>query len=306
MTKVISADGTAIAYDRTGQGPAVVLVDGALCSRAQGPMPELAPLLAPYFTVYTYDRRGRNESGDTAPYAVDREVEDLAAVIAEAGGSASVYGTSSGAALALTATAKGLPIDRLVAFEAPFVVDDTRKPYPSDWGAQLAAATPGDAVKYFMSKCIGLPGFVVALMRLMPAWKGMTAVAHTLPYDAALLGDNCWGKPLDPRAVVLDRRTHPDRRRWQEPAVDAQLRAGRRGRRTGCRASRGAGPEPHDQGDRDRPGAARVLRRCTMRFRTTILQSGKTATGIEVPEEIVTALGDGRKPAVLVTIGGHT
>jgi pimeloyl-ACP methyl ester carboxylesterase len=198
MNKVISADGTTIAYDRIGQGPAVVLVDGALCSRAQGPMPELAPLLASEFTVYTYDRRGRNESGDTAPYAVDREVEDLAAVIAEAGGSASVYGTSSGAALALTAAAKGLPIDRLVAFEAPYVVDDTRKPYPSDWGAQMAAASPADAVKYFMTKCIALPGFVVALMRLMPAWKGMIAVAHTLPYDAALLGDNCWGKPLDP------------------------------------------------------------------------------------------------------------
>ncbi|MFC0627940.1 alpha/beta fold hydrolase [Kribbella deserti] len=128
---------------------------------------------------------------------MDREVEDLAAVVAAAGGSAYAYGTSSGAALLLRAAAAGVPITRLVAFEPPFVVDDSRKPIPADWVEQLAAREPGDAAKYFMTKGVGLPGFVVAMMRLMPAWKGMTAVAHTLPYDARVLGDNCFGKPLD-------------------------------------------------------------------------------------------------------------
>lgn len=197
MNTTTSADGTTIAYDRIGSGPALVLVDGALCSRAQGPMPELAGLLQDEFTVYTYDRRGRGDSGDTQPYSPEREVEDLAAVVAEAGGSAYAYGSSSGAALLLRAAAAGVPITRLIAFEPPFVVDDSRKPIPADWVEQLAAREPGQAVKYFMTKGIGLPGFMVALMRLMPAWKGMTAVAHTLPYDAKVVGGNCFGKPLD-------------------------------------------------------------------------------------------------------------
>ncbi|MGW1344863.1 alpha/beta fold hydrolase [Kribbella sp. NPDC002412] len=197
MNTVVSKDGTTIAYDRRGDGPALVLVDGALCSRAQGPMPELAEQLASEFTVYNYDRRGRGDSGDQAEYDVEREIEDLAAVIEAAGGSAYVYGTSSGAALALRAAAAGLPISRLVAFEAPYVVDDSRKQIPRTWVSDLKALDPGDAVKYFMTKGIGLPGIVVALMKLMPAWKGMKAVAHTLPYDATLLGENCFGQPLD-------------------------------------------------------------------------------------------------------------
>ena len=106
--KAISKDGTSIDYDRTGSGPPLILVDGALCSRAFGPMPKLAPLLAPHFTVYSYDRRGRGQSGDTQPYAKEREIEDLAALIDEAGGSACLLGLSSGAALALEAAASGL------------------------------------------------------------------------------------------------------------------------------------------------------------------------------------------------------
>ena len=198
MNAVVSNDGTKIAYDRRGEGPAVVLVDGALCSRAQGPMPELAELLAAGFTVYNYDRRGRGESGDTAEYEVDREVEDLAAVIEEAGGSAYVYGSSSGAALVLRAAAAGVPMDKLVVFEAPFVVDDQRE-IPPTWVGDLRglADRPGEAIKYFMTKGIGLPGFVVTMMKLMPAWKPMKAVAHTVWYDAAILGDNVRGKPLD-------------------------------------------------------------------------------------------------------------
>ena len=202
MNTVVSKDGTTIAYDQRGSGPALVLVDGALCSREQGPMPELAELLASEFTVYNYDRRGRGDSSDAAEYDVEREIEDLAAVIEAAGGSAYVYGTSSGAALTLRAAAAGLPITRFVAFEPPYVVDSSRKQIPSTWAADLRALNdagkPGDAVKYFMTKGIGLPGFVVGMMKLMPAWKGMKALAHTLPYDAALLGDNCFGRPLDP------------------------------------------------------------------------------------------------------------
>ena len=194
---VFSKDGTTIAYDRRGDGPASVLVDGALCGRAQGPMPELAEELASHFTVYNYDRRGRGESGDADSYAVDREIEDLAAVIEAAGGSAYVYGSSSGAALALRAAAAGVAIEKLVAFEPPFVVDDSRKPVPATWVEDLESRGPADAVKYFMTKVIGLPGPFVAMMRLMPAWKHLKAMAPTLPYDARVVGANVAGRPLD-------------------------------------------------------------------------------------------------------------
>src|SRR5215510_1242343 len=120
--RVVSNDGTLIAYDRIGAGPPVILVDGALCSRALGPMPGIARLLAERFSVFTYDRRGRGDSGDTAPYAVERELDDLDALIREAGGAAHVFGISSGAVLALTAAARGLRITRLAVYEAPFIV----------------------------------------------------------------------------------------------------------------------------------------------------------------------------------------
>ncbi|GAA0610263.1 alpha/beta fold hydrolase [Kribbella sandramycini] len=205
MNTTVSKDGTTIAYDRRGSGPALVLVDGALCSRAQGPMPELAELLADRFTVYNYDRRGRGDSGDASPggsgrageASIDRELEDLAAVIEVAGGSAYVYGTSSGAALALAAANAGLPIERVVAFETPFVVDGSRKPMPETFVADLEARGPADAVKYFLTKGVGLPGPMVTLMRLMPAWKQMTAVAHTLPYDGRFVAHNGLGRSLD-------------------------------------------------------------------------------------------------------------
>ncbi|HEY3557338.1 MAG TPA: alpha/beta hydrolase [Kribbella sp.] len=197
MNTVVSKDGTTIAYDRRGNGPALVLVDGALCSRAQGPMPDLAEALADRFTVYNYDRRGRGDSGDTTEYAVEREIEDLAAVIEAAGGSAYVYGSSSGAALALRAAAAGVPIEKLVAFEPPYVVDDSRKPIPRSWVADLQALGPDDAIRYFFTKGIGLPGILVTMMKLMPAWKQMRAIAHTLPYDAQVVGANCFGEPMD-------------------------------------------------------------------------------------------------------------
>lgn len=195
-----SKDGTAIAHSTIGQGPALILVDGALCYRASGPNTPLAKQLADQFTVYTYDRRGRGESSDTKPYAVEREVEDIASLIAEAGGTAHVYGISSGAALALEAANRGLNVRKLALYEAPFIVDTSRKPVPDDYlprlESLLAAGNRAAAVKLFMRDAVGLPGLFVAMMGLMPGWSKLKGVAHTLPHDARVLGDTVNGKPL--------------------------------------------------------------------------------------------------------------
>ncbi|MFC4119084.1 alpha/beta fold hydrolase [Nonomuraea zeae] len=199
MSKVTSADGTSIAYTRAGQGPAVILVDGALSFRAQSINTDLATALAGHFTVYTYDRRGRGESGETPPSTPEREIEDLAAIAAEAGGPVRLYGTSSGAALALAAVENGLPVERLALYEPPFIVDDTRPAIPADYLARLdelaAAGRRADMVRYFMRRGVGLPAPVVAMMRFMPAWSTLKAVAHTLPYDAALVAPYERGVP---------------------------------------------------------------------------------------------------------------
>ncbi len=199
MKKILSRDGTPIAFDRCGEGPAVIVVDGALCYRASGPSGPLAELLSKNFTVYTYDRRGRGDSGNTAPYSVEREVEDIGALIQEAGGSAHVYGMSSGAALALEAACQGLSIHKLALFEAPFIVDNTRAPLPDDYLPRLnqlvGAGKRGAAVRMFM-KLVGVPGFFIAMMRLMPVWSKLVAVAHTLPYDISIVQDYQKGKPL--------------------------------------------------------------------------------------------------------------
>ena len=190
MATVTSKDGTQIAYEKTGSGLPLILVDGALCSRDFGPMPKLAPIMAEHFTVFMYDRRGRNESGDTNPYAPEREIEDISALIEEAGGSAYVYGISSGAALALAATAKGLNIPRLALYEPPFEVPGTKGGAPKDMLSQLqtmvAENRRGDAVKYFM-KIVGVPSFGIFMMTLFPIWRKLKAVAHTLPYDIQIL-----------------------------------------------------------------------------------------------------------------------
>jgi pimeloyl-ACP methyl ester carboxylesterase len=199
MPTVTSADGTTIAYETIGSGPPLILVDGALGYRALGFSKKLAEELADRFTVYTYDRRGRGESGDTQPFAVEREVEDIAALIEAAGGSARVYGISSGAALALEAANQGLPIERLALYEIPFVVDNTREPmdpnYLPNVERAIADGKPGDAVKHFM-RLVGVPGVFVAVMPLMPMWSKLKASAHTLPYDKAALGDTGSGEPL--------------------------------------------------------------------------------------------------------------
>ena len=194
MKKVISKDGTAIAYDQTGSGPPLILVDGAFCSRTFGPMPKLAPLLAPHFTVIAYDRRGRGDSTDTKPYAVAREIEDLDALINQVGGSAFVMGMSSGAVLALRAAAAGLNIKKLALYEPPFMVDRTsgHQP-PTDHTARLtqliASDQKSEAAKYYLVKVIGMPSIFYYVMRLLPMWSKMKAIAPSLPYDSAVMGD---------------------------------------------------------------------------------------------------------------------
>jgi pimeloyl-ACP methyl ester carboxylesterase len=199
MTTARSADGTLIAYETCGDGPPLILVDGALCSRRMGPSPKLAQALSERFTVVTYDRRGRGESGDADTYSVQREIEDLAALIEANGGTAFVCGVSSGAVLALDAAAAGLAIAGLALYEPPFIVDDSRPPAAADYVDQLTALLSadrrGDAVRLFM-RHVGMPGPLVALMRFMPAWGKLKRVAHTLPYDGQIMGDTQLGGPL--------------------------------------------------------------------------------------------------------------
>ncbi|MEA2621212.1 MAG: hypothetical protein QOH61_122 [Chloroflexota bacterium] len=191
MERVTSGDGTSIAYDRLGEGPAVVLVSGGSVDRSSNA--PLAGELAPHFTVYNYDRRGRGPSTDTQPYAVQREVEDIAAVIEAAGGSAHPFGSSSGAALALEAAAARLPIERLALWEPPYIVGDSR-PRPvrdtaSIYRALVAEDRRGDAVEYFMTQVVGLPAEFAAFARSQPWWANQQALAHTLAYDAEVMGD---------------------------------------------------------------------------------------------------------------------
>jgi pimeloyl-ACP methyl ester carboxylesterase len=196
-----SRDGTGIAYSTTGDGPPLVLVDGALCHRGVGPNRKLAGRLADDFTVVTYDRRGRGESGDTTPSAVEREVEDIAAIVADVGGQARLYGISSGGALALEA-ARLLPdvVEAVAVYEIPYVVDDSRPPAPVDLADSIeqliTAGRPGDAVKLFMREAVLLPSFLVAAMPLFPGWSSNKALAKTLPYDLAVMGDGQRGNPV--------------------------------------------------------------------------------------------------------------
>ena len=200
MNTVTSRDGTPIAFDRLGEGPALILVDGALGSHTLGSAEPLAALLAQRFTVYTYNRRGRGASGDTAPYAVEREVEDIEALINEAGGSAYVYSISSGVALALEAARQlSTKITKLAGYEPPFIVDDSHQPLPKNYVAHLneliAAGRRGDAVEYFMTAAIGMPAEAVAPMRNAPMWPELEAVAHTIAYDGTIMGDTMSGNP---------------------------------------------------------------------------------------------------------------
>jgi pimeloyl-ACP methyl ester carboxylesterase len=185
-----SPDGTAIAYERTGAGPAVVLVSGALSAGSS--MEPLAARLSGGLGAVPYDRRGRGASGDTAPYAVAREVEDIAALIDAVGGSAALYGMSSGAALALEAAASGLAVTRVAVYEPPFALDEgggkERAEYTRQLSGLLADGRNGDAVELFMS-LTGMPPELIAGARRSPWWPDMEAVAPTLAYDDAAMGD---------------------------------------------------------------------------------------------------------------------
>ena len=225
MSKTTSNDGTTIVFDRSGRGPAVVLVGGILGDRSQ--QAPLATLLAEHFTVFNYGRRGHGESSDTPPYAVEREMEDLEAVIKEAGDSAFVYGTSGCAVLALEAAAHGLApkIKKLALWEPPYVVDDSRPPVPQDYQVQLtnllSAGRRGDMVELFFTKAVGLPVEFVAQMRQAPFWPAQEALAHTLIYNAMIMGD--FSLPAEQVAtvtvptLVIDGGTTP----WLSHAADA-------------------------------------------------------------------------------------
>ncbi len=227
METTRSADGTVIAYDRTGDGPPLVIALGAFCDRKTFVPPAS---LASRFTVCTYDRRGRGDSGDTQPYSPDLEVADLAAVIsAVTGAAAFVYGHSSGAALALRAAAHGVPMAALVAYEAPYTIPGTRE-LPEDPSGRItalvAAGRRADAVRFWMTDVVGAAAEVVPMMENSPMWPGLQALAHTLPYDLALTGDQ--GIPVDYLAkitvpvLVLGGANSPD---WFRRTVQATTEA---------------------------------------------------------------------------------
>jgi pimeloyl-ACP methyl ester carboxylesterase len=196
METVTSKDGTTIAFERLGSGPPVVLVCGGSVDRTADAT--IAQELASHFTVFNYDRRGRGDSGDTLPYAIEREVEDIDAVIGAAGGSAFLWGSSSGAVLALIA-AESVPVTKLALWEPPFVPEGVPRP-PEDQVSQyetmVAEGRRGDAVEYFMTKVIGMPAEVVAGARTQPWWAATEALAHTLAYDARIMGDYSIPKDL--------------------------------------------------------------------------------------------------------------
>ncbi len=197
MRTVTSKDGTTIAFDQVGEGPALIIVGGATVTRQAET--SAAAALGQHFTVFAYDRRGRGDSGDTLPYAVEREVEDIEALIAEAGGSAFVFGHSSGAVLALEA-ARLLPtkIKKLAIYEPPFIIDDSRPAGVQDYVKRLnefvSSGRRGDAVALFMTQ-VGVPPEGIAQARTSPMWPGLEAIAHTLAYDGTIMGDTMSGDP---------------------------------------------------------------------------------------------------------------
>jgi pimeloyl-ACP methyl ester carboxylesterase len=202
---VTSKDGTSIAYDRQGSGPAVILVGGGLDDGSENA--PLATELAKHLTVYNYARRGRGDSGDTLPYALEREIEDIEALIAEAGGSAHLFGVSSGGALALEAAAAGLAIDRLAVYEAPYTIgvaaSQRWQEYVEQLGPALAEGRRGDALELFM-RLAGSSEEDIARAKNSPMWPGLEALAHTLAYDAACVGN---GQPPTARLAKIKQST---------------------------------------------------------------------------------------------------
>src|SRR5436190_1737910 len=209
MHTVTSADGTRIAYDRYGYGPAVILISGALGYRKFKKFEQIATALSENCTVINYDRRGRGDSGEAGPVSVEHEVDDIAALIGAVGGRASLWGWSSGGAVALRAAAADVGVEKLVGYEVPFKTDPDAKYPTDDYGARLdqivAAGDRAAAAKHFMRNGVGLPGPLVAVMSLLPMFKGFAVNGLTLPFDYAALGDhNMHGSPLraEERATV--------------------------------------------------------------------------------------------------------
>jgi pimeloyl-ACP methyl ester carboxylesterase len=247
--QVRSADGTRIAYDRIGRGEPVILVDAALCRRGVGPSRALAERLASQFTVVTYDRRGRGESGDTPPHAVEREVEDISALLRELGGSACLWGMSSGAVLALEAASRLDGITKLALYEAPCILDDNGPATTVQWNGideALAAHRRGEAVACFL-RGIGVPRVFIALMRLSPMWPKLEAMAHTLPYDGVLVHEVQRGRALPAE-------------RWRSVAVPTLVMAG------------GKSPEWMQRGNRALAAALPAARYRTLEGQSHVLK----------------------------------
>jgi pimeloyl-ACP methyl ester carboxylesterase len=197
MESLTSCDGTRIAYDTRGGGPALIIVDGPLSHQGAGPASALAALLAEHHSVVTYDRRGRGGSSDVTPYAVEREIEDLDALVGAAGGSARVFGISTGGVLALEAARQGVAITALALFEPPFIVARAAP------GALVGPLTElvthgrcGEAVDLYLTRTAALPPDVTAALRRLPFWWSLTAAAHTLVHDAMVMAGTQSGSPL--------------------------------------------------------------------------------------------------------------
>jgi alpha-beta hydrolase superfamily lysophospholipase len=227
MATTTSPDGTVIAFDRAGSGPPLVLVDAAAGFRGFGPMGPLAERLRSRFTVFTHDRRGRGDSTDTPPYAVERELEDLQALLEVAGGSAFVHGFSSGAVLALHAAAAGLSIEALALLEPALELDRDPSAEPDPLLAEVAdlvaAGRRGDAFIHF-NRSIGVPEEMVEGLRQAPAWPALQALAHTLVYDMTITSSF----PPDrlptiatPTLVVTSQATDDRLQRWARGIVEA-------------------------------------------------------------------------------------
>ncbi len=231
MQRVTSRDGTSIAYNRWGSGPAVILVGGGLDDGSEN-VP-LAEELAQHFTVYNYARRGRGESGNTLPYALQREIDDIDALAAEAGGSAHLYGVSSGGALALEAAAAGIALGKLAVYDVPYnMADDWPRrwrEYVDDLAVALDGGRPGDGLALFM-RLAGASEQDIDGARNSPMWLASAAIEHTLAYDAACLGN---GQPASrfatiaqPTLVITGGERSPDSAAWVvalDEAADAMV-----------------------------------------------------------------------------------
>jgi len=236
VEKIKSTDGTEIAFDRIGDGPPVIMVGGAFSWRRWKGFVELAELLSARYTVLNYDRRGRGDSGDTTPYALEHEFEDLQAMISVAGGSAFVWGMSSGGILALEAARAGITIEKIAAYEPPFIVDSSDGVPPDDFVPHvhelIDRGRRSAAVKYFMARVMGMPSVIPSLMSIWPPmWSKLKATAHTLPYEALLIDRYVRGRPLEDASwasvttptLVVSGEKSPEKLRKGAAAIAAGL-----------------------------------------------------------------------------------